>query len=447
MNNHADMKARSPWALRDVHVAEISPAANPIIGELVVPGSKSFTNRALILAAVAKGRSRVDGILKSDDSYWCIDTLKKLGIDIQVDGYTATVEGCDGSWPVSEANVYVGAAGTTARFLPGMLAAAKEGNWVVEGSERMNERPMLPLLQALRDLGANLTYLGQEGHLPIRVLGTGLQGGMVNISGSTSSQFISGLLQACVYANEPVQIQITDHIVQHAYVKITLDLMRQFGAKIEHDAELTTITVYPGRYEARDVVLEADASTAGYFFALAALTNGRVRVNNLSYQTNQPDIALVDILEKMGCEVTRGDDFVEVRGTEQLKGGFDISMKELSDQTLTLAVLAVFADGPIAIHDVGHIRMHESDRIRVICEALKQVGIQTEERDDGLTVYPGTPSAATLGSHDDHRVAMALSMLGAKVPGIRILDPGCISKTCPTFYEEIRKLGLQVELQ
>ncbi len=443
----SDLAARSEWSiLKDVEVAEVSPASRPIDAEILIPGSKSLTNRALIMAAVADGESRLSGILKSDDSFWCIQTLRTLGIEIDVVGDTAKVRGAGGNWPVKQTEVYIGAAGTTARFLPGTLAAASEGSWTIKASKRMSERPMRPLIEALKECGGQIEYLGQEGYLPIAIQGRGLLGGEVYMSGSTSSQFISGVLIASALAKEPVTIRITDHIVQHAYVKMTIDLMKEFGVDVEYDDQLTYMRVSPQPYQPGEIQLEADASTAGYFFALAALTNGRVRINNLSYQTRQPDIQLVDIFEQMGCRVIRGEGFIELHGVEQLKGGFDISMKELSDQTLTLAAVAPFADGPIAIHGVPHIRHHECDRLAAITQLLTQMGIQVEEREDGLTVYPGQPKPAELYAYDDHRVAMSLALIGAKVPGIRILDPGCVSKTCPQYFQEIQKLGLQVTL-
>ncbi|MDQ0416197.1 3-phosphoshikimate 1-carboxyvinyltransferase [Croceifilum oryzae] len=443
-----DLHARSEWAtLHDVEVAEVSPASQPINGRIRVPGSKSWTNRALIIAAMAEGTSRLSGVLKSDDTYWCIHTLRQLGVQIEINEDEVIIEGVNGDWLKKDGTLYIGSAGTTARFLPGLLAASKGGRWTMEGSTSMNKRPMATLITALQELGAQIKYSEEDGFLPIQLEGKGIRGGVVNISGKTSSQFISGLLIASSYADVPVTIRVVDHIVQHAYVKITLDLMEQFGARVEYDDSLSTIKVYPKAYKGQDIQLEADASTVNYFFALAALTNGTVRVDNLSYDTLQPDIQFVDVLERMGCTAIKGDGFLELQGTAQLKGNFEISMREMSDQTLTLAAIAPFADGPISIHEVAHIRKHESDRIGVISECLTKMGIQVEEREDGLTIYPGKPLAVECNSYDDHRVAMSLALIGAKVAGVRILDPGCISKTCPTFFEEIEKVGLQVRLE
>ncbi|MCL6548126.1 MAG: hypothetical protein K6T30_04360, partial [Alicyclobacillus sp.] len=251
--------------------------------------------------------------------------------------------------------------------------------------------------------------------------------------------------------DEASAVEVDGHIVQHSYVHITLDLMRQFGARAFYDDSLTEITVEPGPYEAQAVQLEADASTSCYFLALAALTGGRVRINNLSYQTNQPDVHLVDLLEQMGCSVVRGQGTIEVRGrdggTTRLRGGLTADLREMSDQALTVAAIAPFCDGPVRITGVAHIRGHESDRIAAICESLRRLQIQVDEHEDGVTVYPGQPQPALLDSYDDHRVAMAFSLVGAAAGGVRIKDPGCVSKTCPQYFDELAKLGVPVQLK
>jgi 3-phosphoshikimate 1-carboxyvinyltransferase len=444
----ADLKARSPWStLNAIKEAEFMPLDAKMDKEITIPGSKSFTNRALIMAALAEGNSQLSGVLRSDDSFWCIDALTKLGVPIHVDGDSVYIQGGGGEWPFKQGELYIGASGTIARFLPGALASASAGQWEIKASERMSQRPVKPLIDALNSLGAQITYTENPDFYPLQIQASGLSGGNVGISGKVSSQFISGLLIASPYARKSVHVKVTDHIVQHAYVKITLDLMKQFGGEVDYAADLSDMIVQPIRYKGRDIELEADASTAGYFFALAALNNGRIRITNLSYDTNQPDVKLVDVLEKMGCIVIKGNGFLEIHGTDKLKGGFEISMKEMSDQALTLAVLAAFADGPIKITDIGHIRHHESNRIKVMVDNLASCGIKTEEHEDGVTVFPGTITPATLSSYDDHRVAMAFSLIGTKVSGIKIMDPGCVSKTCPTYFELLQKVGAQVNFR
>jgi 3-phosphoshikimate 1-carboxyvinyltransferase len=438
-----DIKARSPWTpLTGINSVVVSPSKKRIDSTITIPGSKSLTNRALIISALANGKSKVTGILKSDDSYWCIDSLKKLGINIEIQDETAYIEGKDGKW--NPGSLYIGAAGTIARFLPGALALSEKGNWEIEASESMSKRPVSQLITALKELGAEIEYVNQEGYYPLSIKGKELAGGEVNLSGKISSQFISGLLIAAPYAKNSITINIEDYIVQHSYVFLTLELMEKFGAIVEYDKNLNKIVVQPSHYTPKQIELEADASTACYFLALAALTNGKIRIDNLTYKTKQPDIKLVDILEQMGCKVTRGSSFVELEGVSQLKGGFEISMREMSDQTLTLAAIAPFTDSPITIKDVEHIRHHESDRISAICESLTRLGIRVEEYKDGLKVYPGSPISTQLNTYDDHRVAMALALIGSKVEGIQINDPGCVSKTCPNYFMLLERVGLNI---
>ncbi|MCC2686414.1 MAG: AroA2 [Paenibacillaceae bacterium] len=444
--NQPDREARSPWSTNgDKQEVRIHPPRGAVKGTIRVTGSKSMTNRALILAALAEGRSIINGMLKSDDSYWCIDALTKLGVPVTVEGETAYVDGCGGVWPNRSGELYVGAAGTVARFLPGALAIGT-GDWTLRGSRRMNERPLAPLLDALEGLGARFDYGLSVGSLPLTLHAGGLQGGEVTLPGSTSSQFISGLLLAAPYAKAPVTVYIDGEVVQRDYVQMTIEMMASFGVTVEGSADGQAIVVPQGRYEARSCSLEPDVSTCCYFWAAAALTSGSVRIEGMNARgTSQPDIEFLEVLERMGCAVVRGEDDVEVRGTENLKGGFTISMKKWSDQTLTIAALAPFADGPITLKDAEHIRHHECDRISAICKELGKLGVPVEEHPDGLIVYPAEPSPALLDSHDDHRMAMALSLIGLRVEGIRITDPGCVSKTCPEYFEQLSALGMGIE--
>lgn len=443
------VSARSPWAQATIYSeATVTPATTPISGEIYVPGSKSYTNRALIIAALAKGRSTLKGILKSDDSYWCVDSLRRLGIHVEVEDDTVIIEGCGGIWPNKEAELFIGAAGTIARFLPGALAVSNQGgSWTVDGIAQLRERPLKPLIEALRELGGSIEYLSANEGLPLKVHGTGIKGRTISIPGNVSSQFLSGLLIASPYADGPVHIQVTKGLVQPSYIGITIQLMEQFGAKVEHSEDYRELTVYPTGYQGQDVVLEADASTACYFLSLAAITRGTIRVKNVGYHSYQPDARFIDVLEQMGCEVIKEDSFLQVTGPEQLRGGFEVDMKPMSDQALTIGALAPFADKAISVYNVAHIRSHESDRISVICDSLKKMGLEVEEREDGFTIHPGSAQGATLDPHDDHRNAMVFGLLGVKIPGIHILDPGCVSKTCPNYFGELQKLGIEVELK
>ncbi|WP_254450369.1 3-phosphoshikimate 1-carboxyvinyltransferase [Cohnella herbarum] len=439
-------KERSPWCTNnDQRNVMISPSKGAIDGTIRLTGSKSLTNRALIIAALAEGTSRIEGMLRSDDSYWCIDCLVKLGIKVDIEDESVTIEGCGGAWPIPSGELYVGAAGTVARFLPGALAIGN-GAWTIHGSKRMSERPLTPLLNALERLGANVEYPEAGRYLPFTLEAKGLTGGEVGISGSVSSQFISGLALAAPYAKQPVTVQIDGEVVQREYVEMTLEMMNAFGISPQVSDNGQSIIIPTGKYKARSISLEPDVSACCYFWALAALTAGRVRIDGIhAARTRQPDIEFLDVLERMGCSVYRGEDFVEVQGPEKLKGGFTMSMRKFSDQTLTLAAMAPFADAPITLSDAAHIRHHECDRISAICSELRNLGIRIDEHHDGLTVYPGQPLPAAVDTHDDHRMAMSLALIGSKVDGVQIGDPGCVSKTCPDYFERIAALGIQVK--
>lgn len=446
MNQHQpDLEARSPWSKNsDKHVVKVSPPAAAVDANITISGSKSLTNRALVMAALAEGRSEIKGILKSDDSYWCIESLRKLGITIDIEDETAYVEGCGGHWPNPAGELYVGAAGTIARFLPAALAAGT-GTWTMNGSKRLCERPLGPLLDALTNLGAQFEYKQTERCLPFTLKANGLNGGKATLPGSTSSQFISGLLLAAPYAKEQLTVHIAGEVVQRDYVEMTLSMMDSFGVTPVGSEDGQSITIPTGKYQGRTLSLEPDISTCCYFWAVAALTAGRIRIEGINANnTSQPDIEFLDVLELMGCTVLRGESFVEVIGVQQLKGGFTVSMKKWSDQTLTVAAMAIFAEGPITLKDAAHIRHHECDRIAAICEELTKLGIRVEEFEDGLTVYPGQPTPVLLDSHDDHRMAMALSLVGLKTQNIQITDPGCVSKTCPDYFDRLSALGVQI---
>ncbi|KRE83033.1 3-phosphoshikimate 1-carboxyvinyltransferase [Paenibacillus sp. Soil766] len=443
--HHPDWEARSPWSTnKGISEVRISPPKSSVAGTLRVPGSKSQTNRALLIAALAKGRSKLSGILKSDDSFWCMEALTKLGVSVDIEGETAYVDGCGGNWPNSSVELYMGAAGTVARFLPAALAVGR-GKWTLKGSKRLSERPLEPLLLALSTQGALFEYFEAAHRLPFELDAAGLKGGSVKLPGSTSSQFISGVLLAAPYSQAPLTIQIEGEIVQRDYVQMTMDMMTTFGITPQVSEDEQSLSVPSGIYQAQNLQLEPDVSTCCYFWALAALTSGCVRIEGIdARRTSQPDIEMLDVLERMGCTVRRGENFVEVHGTKQLKGGFTQSMKKWSDQTLTIAALAPFTDGPISLTDAAHIRHHECDRIAAMCRELGKLGIRVEEHEDGLTIYPGQPLPAVVDSYDDHRMAMALSLIGLRVENIRISDPGCVSKTCPGYFEQLAALGVEI---
>ena len=439
--------ALTPWSsLRDVAAIRVAPLGRPVAAELAVPGSKSLSNRALILAAMAEGTTRLGGLLRSDDTYWCADALRRLGAEIDFHGMEATITGIGRRRP-RQGTLHVGSAGTVARFLPPFLVAGEGGEWRVTASRQMTRRPVAPLFDALRQGGASIAFEGEAGCFPALLRGDSLAGGALAMSGKVSSQFISGVLMGAAQSRHGVELTVAGGIVQSEFVRITLDSMRHFGAEITADDGLEHFSVAPTGYCARDLAVEADASTATYFGALAAVTRGRIRLTNLAPATRQPDYGFMALLERLGCSVERRDDGTIVTASGPLRGGFVADMRPLSDAALTLAVLAPFADAPITIAGVEHIRHHECDRIDAICRSLTALGVPVEEHRDGLTITPARPCFASLDTFEDHRVAMSLAVLGAAGAGIELLNPACVSKTCPGFFDLVGALGVETAVR
>src|SRR3990170_4964087 len=415
---------------------EIEPFEGPVDATVRVPGSKSITNRALIVGALADGTSTIENPLFSDDPYWLMAALSGLGFPTKADRQTgtATIEGQRGIIPRSGVEVFVGNAGTAARFLPPVLALG-EGPYLVDGVARMRERPVADLVEAMRDLGAGVRYVGEKGRFPIEVEGGGIKGGVVGVRGTRSSQFLSGLLMAAPYAEEPVVLEVEGGLVSRPYVGITLGVMRDFGIEVVEEGRDRFI-VSPGVYEPRKYVVEPDASGASYFFAAAALTGGRGRGPGLGSSSSQGDLGFVEVLEEMGCEAEIGANYVEVRGPERLRG-IEVDMNGISDTMITLAAIAPFASSPTTIKNVAHTRAQETDRIAAVARELTRLGVEVEERPDGLKITPGAVSPGTVHTYDDHRMAMAFSLLGLVVPGIRIQNPSCVTKTLPDYFQRL----------
>lgn len=418
---------------------EIQPLEAPPDAEIRVPGSKSVTNRALLVAALADGASSLHNPLFSDDSYWLMQALAKLGFEVHADEAEAKVEieGLRGIIPLAEVEIFVGNAGTVARFLPPFLALGR-GPYRVDGSPRMRERPVADLVEAMRRLGAAVRYGEGEGRFPMVVRGGGIRGGEARVRGGQSSQFLSGLLMSAPYADEPVELEVEGELVSRPYVGITTGVMREFGVKAEEDSD-GTFRVSPSHYEAREYTVEPDASGASYFVAAAAVSGGRVRVVGLGSGSSQGDARFAEVLEEMGCEAEYGEDHIEVRGPERLRG-VDVDMNDISDTMMTLAAIAPFADGPTRITGVGHTRHQETDRISAVARELERLGVGVKEGPDGIEITPGQVRPATVRTYDDHRMAMAFALVGLMVPGVRIDNPACVTKTLPRYFDLLESL-------
>lgn len=402
----------------------VVPLDRPPDVTVKVPGSKSITNRALVCAALARKPSTIAGALFADDTEAMIDCLRKLGVLVTVDGTTLHVK--SRRWH-DRANLDARLSGTTSRFLLPVLATGN-GTYRLDGAPPLRARPMKPSLDALRSIGARVT----GDHLPVEIHGP-VMGGNVAVRGDLSSQFLSGLLLAGAVMPKGLHIELTTRLVSKPYVDLTIAVMEQFGAKpsIDH----VPFTGYVGG----EYSIEPDASAASYFFAVAAITGGRVTVEGLGTDSLQGDVAFVDLLERMGASVERTRSSITVRGTGVLHG-IDVDLSDHSDLSQTLAAVAVFADSPTRMSGIGFIREKETDRIGDVVRELERVGIRAEEEPDGYVVHPGTPGPGCVETYDDHRMAMSFALLGLRVPGISIAGPECVAKTFPGFWDALESL-------
>jgi 3-phosphoshikimate 1-carboxyvinyltransferase len=417
----------------------VVPLTRPPDAEVTVPGSKSFTNRALVCAGLASGASTLTGALFADDTDAMVVALRGLGSSVDADEGAATmrVTGCGGALTPGPVELNVRLAATAARFLAPVLALGR-GEYRLDGSEPLRRRPIGPLVDALRQLGVRVTDEGSAGHLPVRVDAAGLAGGHVRLRGDISSQFVSGLLLAAPYASAPMEIEVTTDLVSRPYLEVTIATMAAFGVEIDRQGP-GAFRVQPARYRPTTFAVEPDASAASYFFAAAAMTAGRVRVTGLGRGAVQGDVRFVDLLGQMGAEVERGADWTEVRGPATLRG-IDVDLSDISDTVPTLAVVAALADSSSRLHGIGFIRGKETDRIAAVVKELGRCGIVAEEAPDAIVIHPGRPRAARVETYDDHRMAMAFSLFGLLVEGIEIDEPDVVAKTYPHFFEDLERL-------
>jgi 3-phosphoshikimate 1-carboxyvinyltransferase len=413
----------------------------PPVASFRVPGSKSLTNRAMAIAAMADGSSTLSGALHSEDTQVMIEALKALGIAIDHDAKTAVVriEGCSGRIPARQASLYVANSGTSLRFLTAMLATG-EGTYHLDGTPRMRQRPVADLLAALRELGVSARSDLGTGCPPVTIEAGGLRGGCCTVRGDASSQFLSGLLMASPHTDQTITVEVRGTLVSQPYVSMTLAVMEDFGVKVGN-RKFRRFDVYPGHYRGRTYSIEPDASAASYFFALAALTGGTITIPGLGINSLQGDLAFVDILEHMGCKVQRQGDRTTVTGG-RLRA-VDVDMNAMSDTAMTMAVVALFADGVSRIRNVGHIRLKETDRIAALAAELRKLGARVDELPDGLVIEPidqALPRSARINTYDDHRMAMSFALAGLRIPGVTIVDPGCVAKTYPGFWKDLEEV-------
>jgi len=415
---------------------EVRPL-NQCDGVVTIPGSKSYTHRALILSSLADGESTLIHALRCEDTERTAQALLKFGVEIFWESDNARVLGTGGMYKGGDEKIDVGNSGTSMRFLTA-LAGLKKGITLLDGSERMRKRPIGELLSGLGELGVRAYSQKGNDYPPVIVESQGLKGGAVKIKGEESSQFLSGLLIVAPYAQRDVSIEVTGSLASEPYVDITLDVMSAFGVGIRNQGYRSFFIKAGQRYLPQKYRIEGDASNASYFFSAAAVCRGRVKVKNLNPGTIQGDIGFLDILERMGCAVTRGSDWIEVLGGEL--HGIEIDMNEMPDLVPTLAVTAAFARGRTVIQNIGHLRFKESDRIHALAAELGKMGIRVNEGEDGLEVEGGKPQGADIETYDDHRMAMSFAIAGLGVPGVKIKGERCVDKSFPEFWETLQKL-------
>ena len=424
---------------------------HPIVGSIRPPGSKSITNRALVCAALARGESLLTGVLDSQDTRVMAAGLAALGIGVIADWSRGEVRvaGAGGTVPAAEATLDCAASGTTSRFLSAVCAIG-HGTYRLDGTPRMRKRPIGDLLEALQSLGVDASAESPGGCPPVVIRSRGLQGGAASVRGSTSSQFASGLAMVAPCTSQGMQIQFAGTLVSLPYLDMTRRVMEAFGADCSPEGDRGW-RIAPSGYQGRDYAIEPDASAASYFLAAAAITGGSVRVEGLSRRSMQGDVGFADALGRMGCTVAWNEGPEEsITVTGRAVRGIDIDMNAISDTVPTLAVVALFADGPTTIRNVAHIRDKETDRIGDLTCELRRLGATVEEHADGFTIAPvahtGAESpgpggaglhGATVKTYDDHRMAMSLALVGLRVPGVLVADPTCVGKTFPDYWDRL----------
>ncbi len=425
-------------------IKEIKKVNHPVRGSVSVPGSKSMTNRALLMASLATGETTLNGVLFSDDSRYFLKCLQSLGFELIIseEEKKVTINGTGGVIPNKSGEIYVGSAGTAARFLTAMLAFS-DGEYIIQSSEQMKARPMKPLFDALTTLGASFTYLEKEGFLPVLVRGRGLnhtKNLTVGIDISKSTQFLSALMMTAPMLHANLTIHITSEKKDGAYIRITRRMMEEYGAIVTFDGADYYINVGQ-KYNADIRQIEPDVSAACYFWAVALLTGGSVLVKHIHHTSMQGDMKFLHVLEKMGAIVEDLEEGICVIGPKNgVFEGIDIDMNDFSDQTMTLAAIAPFAKTKTTIRNVAHIRLQESNRILAIVTELKRMGIVCQETEDGIVIEVGVPKPADIQTYDDHRMAMAFALVGLHVEGIKICNPQCCRKTFENYFEVLEKL-------
>jgi len=423
-----------------MQVKEIVPKQK-IDAIIEIPGSKSYANRALIIAALASGTTHLKNVPTCDDTKYMLEAIKLLGANVEEISETQ-VKVTPPEKLHFDGEINVGGAGTTMRFLASLISLGV-GDILLSGNERMCERPIEDLVEALEKnidgtiVAQNKTEKGERCP-PLKINSSGLKGGVIKLKGDTSSQYLTSIILCAPYAQNPVRVEIIGELTSKPFIDMTIDVMKQFGVNVQNN-NYESFEVPVTEYKAREYFIESDSSGVSYFLAAAAVTGGKIRINNINPNSAQGDIHFIDVLEKMGCEIEKGKDYLELECVGKLKG-IEINMNSMIDTVQTLAVVASLAEGTTKITNVGNLKVKETNRLDALQNELTKCGIKVEAGDDYIVVEGGKPCGAQIATYDDHRMAMSFAVMGAKIPGVIIENPSCVSKSFPEFWEIFEKL-------
>ena len=418
--------------------------SGPVSLDVTIPGSKSFTNRALIAAALAEGASRLTNASFSDDSRFLASALNQVGVPVETleDRNELVVHASPAGMRMPAGRFSMGNAGTALRFFTSFLCTGR-GRYVVDGDSRMRERPIGGLVDALRQLGVDARYELGDGVPPVILNAEGIRGGRCAVTGEISSQFVSSLLLSAPGARGDVTIEVTGEAASKPYIEITLDVMRQLGVEPERDGYRRFTILAAARYGARELAIESDGASAGYFLGLAAATGGRAVVRGVGAGSHQGELKFAKVLEQMGCSVRMEPDRIEIEGGPLR--GVDVDMNDMPDSVQTLACVALFASGPTRVRNVANLRVKETDRIAAVASETAKLGAKVQVEKDGFSLTPPKKvSGAEIDTYKDHRMAMSFSVAAAAAPGVVIRDPECVSKSFPGYFEMLESLGVKV---
>lgn len=424
---------------------EIIPTKEPIKGEITLPGSKSYTNRALIMASLNKGTSELKGVSRCDDCTVLTDALRQLGIGITQHGEEVSVIGNGGRFNEFKGEINVGHAGTAMRFLAAVCSLVP-GEVILDGSDRMRERPIGNLVNALRNLGADIEYVNKRGCPPLKIRGGSVKGGQVSMDGDVSSQYFTALLLIAPVLKEGLEIKVAGEQVSPSYIDMTIGSLRDFGVEAVSDNYQRYTVSGDSTYQPIQYTVEGDASGASYFWALAAVTKGDIKVKNIDPHSAQGDVEFADVLAKMGCKVTKNTagKWIRVTGPAQLKSIEEVDMNRMPDTAQTLAVVAAFAEGETKITGLQNLKVKETNRLAALQAELKKLKVKTEGGDDYIVVRDGKPKGASIETYNDHRMAMSFAVAGVKISGVKILQPDVVNKSFPNFWDEVESLGIKL---